>query len=233
MFSNIQAWPWSMFAAIFGGLSLITLWWINVIRPRRRRRALRSAAKTFFLVPKARQHECKYAIQDDEEHVLKDISLWPNGETTVDMVIYIKETFSFTEIGIGFLGDPDRKPYFTKYFNRYVEIGRGREVDPARETDDDFVDKHFYYHRRVNRTVTAGMVLSIAFTIKTRDVGFFPMHIYFLSDEPIGEGFDCFVTVEGAESLRQCCQEASHKSFRCRLVGTSQFANSLIPTEGA
>lgn len=206
-----------MFAAIFGGLSLFTLWYLNVVRPRLRQRALETATKTVFLVPSKTQHDCGYAPQDQDEHILREISLPPNSEAIIDFVTHFNVTFSFSEVGIGFVGDLSKKPYFTRYFNRYVEVGKGREIDPALETTDDFIDKHHYYHHRWpnSRTITAGTVLSMAFKIKTIGEGTFPLHVYFMSNEIIGEEKICFVTVETAATVQPKCIDPEHQGREC------------------
>jgi hypothetical protein len=213
--SAVTPWPWSMLAAIFGGLSLITLWYVNFLKPKLKRRALKAATKTYFLVPLRTQHECSYADQDDQEHILKELSLRPNQETVVDLVAHVQATLSYSEICIGFMGDPNQEPYFTKYFNRYITSGRGREVDPELEQDDDFIDKHYYYHRKVSKMVSAGTVLSLAFTIKTRDIGLYPLNIQFISDQEVGEEASLYVTVEKAATITLCCVDPNHKHLQC------------------
>lgn len=220
--SNLSTWPWSMFAAIFGGLSLLTLWYVNFLRPQWTQRARKAATKTYFLVPSKAQHDCSYATQSDDEHLLKELSLPPDTEMVIDFVMHTKTAISYSEFIVGFMGDLDKKPYFTKYNNRYVNIGRGREVDPALQTDDDFIDKHFYYHRKVAKSVSAGTVLSSAFTIKTRSPGLYPLHILFVSDEPFGEEFNLFVTVEQTPTIKMRCVEPKHLRLECARNGLLQ-----------
>jgi hypothetical protein len=204
-----------MIAAIFSGLSLFTLWYINFVRPKRRSRELKAAADPFFLVPSRSQHDCDYARQDDEEHILKELSVSPNTDIIIDFIIKVKSAISYSELSIGFMGDLDKTPYATKYHNRYVSIGRGREIDPALENSDDFVDKHLYYHRRVSRSISAGTVLSLAFSIKTRGAGLYPLRFLFISDEPLGEGATLFLTVEETPSVVLRCVESTHKNGTC------------------
>lgn len=149
---------WSIAAAIFSGLSLLTIWYINFVKPRRKSRLLQRATKSHFLVPSAALHDCDYASQDDKEHTLNELTLPPNSEFIIDLIIRIHAPISFSEIVIGFKGEPDKKPYFTKYYNRYISIRKGREVDPSMETSDDYVDKHFYYQRRQQRSFTPEIV---------------------------------------------------------------------------
>lgn len=204
-----------MIAAIFGGLSLCILVYVNVLRPYFRSNRLRRAAKTFFIVPRDDLHDCSYAVQDKDEHHLKEISLPPDSEATVDMIVNINAPFSYSEIIVGFLGDVKRKPYFEKYFNRYVSVGKGQEIDPSKERDDDFIDKYFYYHRKVEKSVTLGMVISIAFKIKTRAEGVYPLHLYFVSNEPVQHENVCYITVEKERSFKLKCAIPDHKERQC------------------
>jgi len=204
-----------MFAAIFAGASLLTLWYVNFLRPYWKKEALKAATKTYFLVPDRRQHECSYAHQDESEHILKELSLPPNTETIIDLVMYTKQTISYSELIVGCMGDLERKPTFTKYYNRYVKVGKGQEIDPALKTEDDYVDKHFYYHRKASRLVSSGTVLSFAFTMQTRSEGLYPLHILFVSGDAIGEEQSLFVTVEKTPSITMRCLEPKHARLNC------------------
>jgi hypothetical protein len=205
-----------MLAAIFAGLSLATLWYINFLKPQVRRRALKGAIQTYFLVPLKAQHACSYANQDDEEHILKQISVPPNSELVVDLVMHIKVPISYSEWHIGFAGEMESKPYFSKYSNRYIAVGKGTEVDPSLKDSEDFIDKHFYYHvRRGARSISAGTVISAAFTIKTRAAGLYPLRVIFVSEEDISEEASIFVCVESKPTLKVLCVDPSHKLRPC------------------
>jgi hypothetical protein len=194
-----------MVAAIFAGLSLLTLWFVNFLRPKLKQQELRRPIQPYFLVPSLMQHDCTYAQQDEDEHIINELSLPPNSEFIIDLIIKVKTAISYSELCVGFIGELDKKPFASKYYNGYIKIGRGREVDPSVEDNDDFVDKHLYYHRRVSREVTAGTVLSLAFTIKTREVGLYPMHFLFVSGDELGEGTILFITVEEAPTIKLRC----------------------------
>lgn len=211
----VSTWPWAMAAAIFGGISLLTLWYVNFVRPYRRRRALKAATKTYFLVPASTQHECSYATMDDKEHLLKDLSVRPNTELIVDLVMHVKQDISYSEVIVGFMGDPSRKPQIKKYTNRYILVGKGREVDPMTGATEDYIDKHRYYHRKFPLVVTKGNVLSMAFTIETQSEGLFPLQISFISDEPIEGEWGLFLTVENTPTIKQKCAEPEHRQLDC------------------
>jgi hypothetical protein len=177
------AWPWSMFATFVGAASLITIWYFNSIRPFHRKEQLKKATKSYFLIPASTQHPCNYAEQDDEhEHTLTELSLPPSSEMIIDLIMKVRQPISFSEMIVGFKGNPGQKPVFTKYHNRYIKVGKGREVDPQAEEEDDYIDKHQYYHRKVARSVSADIVLSFAFTIRTNAIGLFPLHVLFISE---------------------------------------------------
>lgn len=214
----ISTWPWAMFAAVFGLLSLLTLWYLNFLKPRRERRKLAYATKTYFLIPARQLHGCEYAVQDEQEHITSELSISPNTTLTLDLVTYVSIPISFAELIVGFLGDVSKKPKVTKYYNRYVSIGKGREVDPAEEKEDDYIDKHGYYHRRVPRHFSGG-VLSSAFTITTQSEGLYPLHIYFVSERPIEDRSSSFITVERIPTVKLLCCERDHKHLDCSKGG--------------
>jgi hypothetical protein len=150
------------------------------------------------------------------------LSVAPTTELIIDLVMHVKHAISYSELIVGFIGDLDKKPLVTKYCNRYVSVGRGKEVNPAEEREDDYIDKHLYYHRRVSRTVSRGTVLSSAFTIQTRSEGLYPFHVLFVSEEPIGEEWFLFITVERTETIRMQCLELKHKLRDCWQKGLAR-----------
>jgi hypothetical protein len=96
------------------------------------------------LIPAACHHDCDYAPQDDDEHILTEITLPSNREVIVDMRLECKLAFSYTELIIGCMGELAAKPYPVKYFNMFIAVGDGQIVEPGQS--GHYIDKHKYYH---------------------------------------------------------------------------------------
>lgn len=213
--AGIAEFPWAMVAALCAAASLGTLWYVNFFKPRLRERRLLSCVSAYILVPR-KNRPCSYAMQDDNEHLLKEISLEGNKTHIVDFILRVNFPFSYSEILIGFTGDnPDRKPQILRWSNRFVRAGRGMEADPSLQNTDDYIDVHGCYHRKVSNKFDRGAILSMAFTIETRDNGLYPLHIIFASHEKIGEITDLFVTVEPVSTVHLRCVDQTHSKLGC------------------
>ena len=57
--------------------------------------------------------------------------------------------------------------------------------------------------------------------MKTREVGLYPLHLYFVSAEPLGEEFGLFVTVEQQPSIRLVCLDLDHRHLPCVIEPTA------------
>jgi hypothetical protein len=62
------------------------------------------------------------AKQDSEEHLIKELSPPPTLEVIVDLVMRVKAAISFSEIIIGFKGDPSTE---------FTEVESGKRLWPT------------------------------------------------------------------------------------------------------
>jgi hypothetical protein len=208
MFSALVAAFWTdplakiiaMFALLIGCATFAVVYTVNVRRPKRRRKELEQPGSAYFLVPSRRNHSCEYAAQhDDDEHLLKELTLPPNSEVTVDFVIDLKVPISYSELNIECQGPVETKPYAIRYFNRFIELGEEQEIAPGPGAKH-YIDKHKVYHARGDRAFPPTRI-AVAFVIKTRSIGTFPVRFGFVSNEIIGSIGGLFITVEGTPTV--------------------------------
>jgi hypothetical protein len=209
MISAISNAPIAAVAALFAFLSLSVAIYVNFIKPATRRRLLKDCVSAYFIVPTTLR-PCVYARQDGEEHRLKEISLRPNAEVVVDLIMLTKCSFAFSEIHAGFMGELEDKPHVLKYTNRFIRSGKHHEVDPSKGDTEDYIDVNFHYHRVGNRSWSTETTRSLAFTVRTNRAGIYPFQIRFTSDEDVGSVASLYVTVEEKFSVKQQCIIAEH-----------------------
>jgi hypothetical protein len=208
MIEAISNSPVAAVAALFAFLSLSVALYVNFIKPSIRKRKLESCVTAYFIVPDLAR-PCAYARQDSEEHRLKQISLKPNTETLVDLIMETNCSFAFSEMLFDFRGTLEDKPFMKKYTNSFIQTGKRREADPSKDDTEDYIDVHRGYHRVVDR-VWADGIRAVAFTIKTNKVGTYPLLINFSSNEVIGTVGGLYVTVEDEFSTKQPCVLDEH-----------------------
>jgi hypothetical protein len=216
MISAISNAPVAAVAAFFAFLSLSVAVYVNFIKPRIRGRKLEHCVSAYFIVP-SKARPCAYARQDNEEHRLKEISLRPNAEVVVDLIMLSECSFAFSEAEVGFVGPLEDKPQILKYTNRFIRSGKHRDVDPSKDDTEDYVDVHLNYHRVGNRVWSAGNTRAIAFTIKTNEIGIYPLQIQFDSEEKVGIVGGLYVKVEKDFTIKQQCVLSEHvrRGFEC------------------
>jgi hypothetical protein len=82
--ASATTWPWSMISAVVAMIALAVIVQVNMVRPRLRRRRLRRPAEMWFIITKKTQHDCDFAIQDDQEHLVKTIVVQQDREVVID-----------------------------------------------------------------------------------------------------------------------------------------------------
>jgi hypothetical protein len=171
MIGTLATWPWSMVSAFAAIAALAVVAHVNILRPLLRRKKSEKPVKTRCLIPSTRHHECDFAEQDAEEHIVETITLPSNSEAVVDFWFQPRLFFSTNEINLGCEGDRAKIPYATQYFNRFIEEGEGKQIVPG-PGNRHYIDKHHFYHLREGpRVWSRGSVVAMAFKFKTKAPG--------------------------------------------------------------
>jgi hypothetical protein len=208
-------------ALLVGCATFALVYTINVGLPRRRRKEFEHPGTAYFLVPSRRNHSCDYAIQDDDEHVLKELTLPSNSEITVDFVIDFSTPISYSELSIECQGPVETKPYGIRYFNRFVEDGQEIEISPNTPGSQHYRDKHKVYHAKGDRTFPPTRI-AVAFVIKTRDPGTYPVIFGLIGSEVIGTIGNLFITVEDVATVKMRCVDPAHREKECSTSGITR-----------
>jgi hypothetical protein len=227
----IANWPWPTIGKVatigLGALTLAIVFYVNIVRPRRRRRRLKNPFDVYFVIPPNEHHECEYAIQDNEEHFVKKITLPAYSETIVDFSLQPRMFFSCTEIYIGCDDNPlGKKPYATQYNNRFIKEGEGKVVKPG-PGSSHYIDKHHLYHATPwPRAFSVGMHFSAAFTIRTNEPGIYVLSLYFPGDEVRGVVDDLILDVEERPETTMRCLRPEHRRKACAKRNIKPRSNS-------
>ncbi len=213
--SILSAWPWSMISAVIGAAALLILVYVNFLRPWRRRGKLKKPTDAHFLIPSNKHHGCDFAVQDEQEHIVKTIVVPSDSEILIDLRFQPRLAFVTSEIDIGCEGEVSETPYATEYFNRFIETGDGRHIIPG-EGNRHYIDKHHFYHcRESTRQWSRGAVVSFAFKLQTRKSGRYVLDVYFIGDEVEGKNSELAIIVEDKPITIMRCTERKHKKMQC------------------
>jgi hypothetical protein len=212
---TVSTWPWSMISAAIGAAALLILVHVNFLRPWRRRKKLKNPAIAHFVIPSNKHHGCDFAVQNEQEHLVKTIVVPAQGEILIDLRIQPRMAFVTSEISIGCEGEVTETPFATEYLNRFIETGEGKHIIPG-NGNRHYIDKyHFYHCRESQRQWSRGFVLSLAFKLKTRKSGRYVLDIYFVGDEVEGKD-QLTIIVEDKPKTVIRCVERKHKRMQCR-----------------
>jgi hypothetical protein len=218
--SITQPWPWSMIGVF---MTLIT-WSITISvivyynrRPERRRRALRKLGTLYFIVPSSLHHDCGYAQQTDNEHWLKQIYVPAGRDIAIDFVLFPRTDMDTSQVYVGCDGKLNDKPLPFEICNRFVLVGPRRHVVPGQGNNNDYRDKHLFYHAVEIIQWSKGAPRALGFTFKTRASGSYKIQFYFIGEADRGELTDLimYVTDTYAGKLMRC-YNPKHK--RCTVA---------------
>jgi hypothetical protein len=199
----------------------------DVLRPERRRQRIhRDIGKAHFVIPQSFYHACDYARQNETEHLVNVIAVRPDTEIIIDIVVLPNIDLEIDTYTFGTDGDPAEhseerrflgKPYATAVCNRFIEAGRGRILEPG-PNNDDYLDKHHYYHHVVaNQRWSGGVHRAIGFKVKIGKVGRYDMALSFSGDVVSGDikgDLAIIVQNEPGERIMRCVRP-EHMSRDC------------------
>ena len=132
------------------------------------------------MITSSDRHDLRYVVQDDEEHVTKELVLPAN---TDDLLIYFnliaRLDFTQTHLELLFEGDRETKPLIRYYFLPYIKISppaTPREKKPG-EAPGHFIDYHDNYHIDEIRHKARRQTTTYGFKISTRSAGLYTFKI--------------------------------------------------------
>lgn len=173
-----------------------------------------------FVVHKTQHHyTCQFAKQDDLDHELKTIVLPSNSTVIVDLVFKPRTFFRATEYYLGCDGDgANTKPVITRYLNRFIEKGDGKEIIPG-PGNKHMIDVYGYYHKRDDQIFSVSTPIATAFVLETKSSGSYQFNINFTGDEFRGQIRDLMIVVEDTPKTVMRCAIRKHRRLTCRKEG--------------
>ncbi len=169
----------------------------------------------YFVIPASEHHGCDYAHQDGLEHRAKTIVLQSNCSVIVDLVFEPSLFFTAAEMSFGCEGALLEKPYAIEYLNRFIEIGKGKNVIPG-QGNRHVIDKYHYYHVKDDpKHFSVGSSYALAFKLKIGSPGTYIPRIFFFGDEVEGEIADLLIVVEDSPKTLMRCVLREHRRRKC------------------
>jgi hypothetical protein len=135
MIGALATWPWSMVSAFAAIAALGVVAHVNILRPLLRRKKMKKPVKALCVIPSTRHHECDFADQDAEEHLVRTITLPSDSEAIVDFWFQPRLFFSTNEINLGCEGNSLKFPMRRNTSIDSLKKARENRLSPVREID--------------------------------------------------------------------------------------------------
>jgi hypothetical protein len=218
---ELADWPWNMIGAAISSASLIATIIIgsfvihDVRRLDRPRKSSKSPGIAHFIISSSAHHNSEVARSDELEHRVKSITLPAHSVTTIDLYVESAVFLETSQVYFGFVGDFRGKPYFSEVFNQFITQGHRRSVVPGNSDNNDYIDKHKFYHAVEHWYWSIGDGKAYGFKIDTNEPGTYNLEINFLGDISAGKIADLKVVVEEKLHTLMHCVREEHMSKNC------------------
>lgn len=220
--------PWTIYGTIMTGIILLISVGILVaaidtefFAPKRRRRKrhaiLEEPADVHFFITSTRHRHIDYAEQDEQEHILRDITLQSHSEHTVELHIKPRTDFTSTSTIFG-CEHPDlaNRPAPLEFDNPIVVKGDMKHGIPGKDPGHNILHhKHYQYSRLMHWN--PGTHIIWGFKIKTEGPGVFQMALYFCGGEVEGKA-ELKIRVEDKAPIRMTCVMPGHDLHQIRPI---------------
>jgi hypothetical protein len=222
----MQSWSAS---AVFSLTTLLLIVYVQIIRPRRRRRKLRRPFHAYFLITSRGRFPLDYVHQDDQEHYVKELVVPPHSEIPIQIALEPKISFLQHELYFGcdeHLVNED-KPRATEWFVPFVREGVRRLGKPGAEHPGHYTDYNGFYHVREKYLYTKDTRV-IGFKLLTRACGTYPAQVYTVTDDERGRA-DLVIRVEHSATTKMRCYMKGHR-VRWQQLSKAQRARRCFVT---
>lgn len=141
---------------------------------------LRNPVKIFFLVPRYSMHDLKYIVQDEREHLTREIILPSNRESLI--LIWYRPKLNYHEIEqyIEFKakdgGNISKKPMAISYYNPFVLEGKTKKGDPL-NNENHYIDWWRSYHILTDKDRLRDEVYTSGYIVQTYDKGDYDVNV--------------------------------------------------------
>jgi hypothetical protein len=215
--AKLADWPWEMIAAFLSAAVLVLYLAVEFIRPHVRRRKLKRPCNVQFVIHPTREGHSDYAIQDDNWHFAKEITLPPASDFHVEIMLRPRLNFVESEFAFGCSDDSpldaDKKPFATGYINSFIV--RGKKSATPEEDENHYTDRHGFYHiRRSFAQRSVGQDFIVGLKLRTRAVGVFKVEVWLTTEEK--QGIDRNLTIRVEEPPKTLVKCSVHRDCYIR-----------------
>jgi hypothetical protein len=209
---------WTIAGAIAAIVAAAGVIYEFILKPYCRGRALRRPCKAWFLIASLSQGKISYAVQDEQEHYVEELTLASNSEYEIDFLYLPRIAFHVSEIYFGFNNQDDRdletKPIIQSYWNRFVERGVSEET-PETHPETNYVDHHKFYHLRKPRHLARKEPYCIGCKVQTRKAGRYEFNLVLCGEEIGTPKNKLFVRVEDtSDNQNEVCASTTSKTSK-------------------
>lgn len=217
---------WTKAGAALSALVLFSYWYAEVLAPKLRRKkrlkALTTPADAFFLITSTKHRKIDFAVQDSEEHLVKELVLPSHAESKIEILLRPRVFFRTSEISFGCHGNREMgdKPCAIEYFNPFIVKGIGRSAIP--DTDPGhIIDHNDYYHLVRDMHWSVGTDRIVGFKVLTKGRGVHKAEVVFGGEEVEGQS-ELTIRVEDEPKTFMKCVSASRGHGDCLISPTAR-----------
>jgi hypothetical protein len=200
--------PWTVVGTLAAVIGTAVIIYSVAIQPKLRRLNVKRPCIAWFEIPRSSQREVKYAVQDDREHSVHELTLPAHSEVQIEILYRSKVSFTAANIYFG-CGDQDyrdldRKPEITSVRYPFIAVGITKET-PESHPETNAIDRHKFYHLRRPKNITNDETYSLGCEMRTREAGRYKFKIFFVSEEVGTTQNKLYIRVENAPSTNMKC----------------------------
>lgn len=225
----IEEGPWTIWgakAAIGGAfVALATLiivagqaFYLPKRQLKKRREELRNPVDIYFLIPPKAQRLIDYAIQNDLEHWLDELTIPPFSTTVIELRIAPRTTFTTRVLQFGCSdaeGNEDAHPPKPIEVDRvYMKQGLDKIGKPG-ETPGHSINSRDHYEVREDMYWNAETVIVRGLKIQTGPPGTYNLIVTFFGNEFVAaKELELVLRVDDKPSLNLICINPDHETHR-------------------
>jgi hypothetical protein len=215
LLTAISGWHWPMIGGLFGAGGFVLIGYTQIIRPHWRRWKLQRPFEAYFVITSLGRYPLSYVLQDDDEHLVKELVVPANSEIPIQITLVPRVSFMQRELYFGcdeHLVDKE-KPRATEYFVPFVVEGVRGKGKPDANHPGHYIDSNGFYHIREDYLYTKDTRV-IGFKLVTGAAGIYPAQIYTQTDDVRGR-VDLTIKVERPAKTKMRCTVKAHRIRGC------------------
>jgi hypothetical protein len=196
--------PWiALGTLVVSSITLAIVFWVNIIKPKRRERNLSRPVQAHFTIWDSRQSVSGRDVSGDDPHLVRRLTLPSNQTTDIEIGLKSKIPIYVSYIIVG-CGDAAAAPVLESRSWQHVKSGAGAH------TSGDYTSHDGSYHARVDHTFNVGTHFVIGFRVRTLGAGHYPVSLVLVTNEIEGNYEGLEILVEDTPTTRMLCHAKNH-----------------------